>query len=369
MTIHDKKVKKNLKLSIVAVCLFLSIFISMSSSNRIWKTYKNIKENKENSSKNTEVKDKEKVVADTKITKIAFEKNNNVYIYDETKTQIKSIGDKLQGKDLLMISPDKTKIVFRYFNSEKATYPPHVIVYDIKTESLTDIVINNKNLQQIIELKWLDNENVLVTGHINPSVSSYSVYNIKSKQEVISCLGTLRDITINNKNILYSNTPHIFPEPKANLYINGNKIFETIDAKEVIYDAVISKDGKMISFRSYVENQVNSSGEAIGYLSLAKVNSDGKAISNLKKIIISGDTNGEMKFDDENNISIVGDQFMYKLKSGSLIKEENTLPKKPEISTQQLIKFKEILAKQFPEDVISQETVLEDVDVYNMEAF
>ncbi|MBU3188674.1 hypothetical protein K9O30_05805 [Clostridium bowmanii] len=369
MTIHDKKVKKNLKLSIVAVCLFLSIFISMSSSNRIWKTDKNATENKGNSNKSTEIKGEEQVAANTKLTKIAFEKNNNVYLYDETNEQIKSIGDKLKWKDLLSISPDKTKIVFRYFNSEKAIYPPHVIVYDIKTESLTDIVINNTNLQQIIALKWIDNENVLVTGHINPSVSGYAVYSIESKQEIIACLGTLRDIIIDKKNILYSNTPHIFPKPKANLYVNGNKIFETIDVKEEIYDGVISKDGKMLAFRSYVENEVNSNGEATGYLSLAKVNSDGKSISDLKKITISGDTNGEMKFDNENNVSIVGNQFIYKLKSGSLIKEENTLPKIPELSTQQLTKFKKVLAKQFPEDVISEETVLEDIDVYNMEAF
>lgn len=369
MSIQDKKVKKNLILTIVAVCLLLSIFILMSSSDRILKSGKNVMENKENLNKNTEIKDEEKVVDNTKLTKIAFEKDNNVYLYDETNEQIESIGDKSKSKDLLRLSPDKKKIVFRYFNSEKAIYPPHVIVYDIEAESLTDIVVNNKNLQQIIELKWIDNENVLVTGHINPSVSSYSVYNIKSKQEIISCLGTLRDITIDNKNIFYSNTPHIFPQPKTNLFINGNKIFEMIDAKEVIYDGVISKDGKMIAFRSYVEDQVNSNGEAIGYLSLAKVNSDGKSISDLKKIIISLDTSGEMKFDDENNISIVGEQFIYKLKAGGLIKEENTLPKKPELSTQQITKFKKILAKQFPEDVILEETVLEDVDVYNMEAF
>ena len=47
---------------------------------------KNISENKDNKPiKNTVIKSEEKVVANTKITKIAFEKNNNVYIYDEMK--------------------------------------------------------------------------------------------------------------------------------------------------------------------------------------------------------------------------------------------------------------------------------------------
>jgi len=367
MTIRDKKVKKNLKLAIVAVCLLLSIIIPMACSNKVWKTNKNIIENRKNISKK-DIEKKEAAV-NIKITKVAFEKNNNIYLYDETKEQIKSIGDKSKYKDLLKLSPDKTKIVFRYFSGEKATYPPHLIIYDIKTESLTDIVINNKNLQQIIDLKWIDNENILVTGHINPSVSSYAVYSIKNKQEVIDCLGTLRDITIDKKNILYSDTPHIFPKPKANLYINGNKIFEMNDAREEIFDGELSTDGKMIAFRSYVENEGSSKGEAFAYLNLAKVNSDGKSISDLKKITISGDTNGEMKFDDKNNLSIVGEQFIYKLKAGTLIKGENSLPKIPQFSTEQLEKFKQILAKEFPEELISQETVLEDIDIYDIQGF
>ena len=148
-----------------------------------------------------------------------------MYIYDEISRQIKSLGDNLKSKDLLELSPDKTKIVFMYFNEGKPIYPPHVIIYDIKDGKLTDIVINNKNAQQIVELKWIDNEDILVTGHINPSVSGYTVYNIKSKAELISCVGTIMDVSLDKKNILYSNTPHIFPQPRANLYINGKQNF------------------------------------------------------------------------------------------------------------------------------------------------
>ena len=128
-------------------------------------------------------------------------------------------------------------------------------------------------------------------------------------------MGTIRDITINKKNILYSNTPHIFPQPKANLYINGNKIFETNNDKEEIFDGAISKDGKILAFRSWVGNEKDINGEVSAYLNIAKINSDGKAISDLKKISISSDTTGDIKFDDKNNISIIGDEFIYKLKA------------------------------------------------------
>jgi hypothetical protein len=51
---------------------------------------KNTSENKDNKPiKNTDIKSEKQVVANTKITKIAFEKNNNVYIYDEMNEQIK----------------------------------------------------------------------------------------------------------------------------------------------------------------------------------------------------------------------------------------------------------------------------------------
>ena len=370
MTIHEKRTKQIVKVLIMALCLFLSTFTLIDYLNKTGKINKNKSEDKVNiQSKNTETKGEEQIVANTKLTKIAFEKNNNVYIYDEIKEKIKSLGDNSKSKDLLKLSPDKTKIVFRYFNEKIPIYPSHVIVYNIKTEKLTDIVIENKNIQQIIELKWIDNENILVTGHINPSASSYEVYNIKSRAELMSCEGIIRDVTINKKNILYSNTPHIFPQPKANLYINGNEVFESNNDKEEIFDGVLSKDGKILAFRSYMTNEKELNTGKSAYLNVAKINSDGKSISDLKKISINTDTTGDMKFDDKNNISIIGDEFIYKLKADILIKEKNTLPKQADISPEQLKKFKQILAKQFPKDVVLEETLLEDIDIYNMIAF
>ncbi len=370
MTIHNKKIKRIFNLFIIALCLCLSIIALRAGSIKIYKLIKNTSEDKKiTPDKNNEVDSENQTITNRKITKIIFQKNDNIYLYDDINQQIKSIGDNSKLKDLLRLSPDKTKIAFRYYNQGKAIYPPHIIIYDIKTQVITDVVIGDKDVQQVIDLKWIDDVNILVTGHINPSSSGYGVYNIESKLQLISCVGTIRDITINNKNILYSNTPHIFPTPRANLYLNGNKIFESSKDKEKIYDAVISKDGKMIAFRSSVENQLNSEEGVSAYLNIAEINSDNKSISNLKNIIISSDTTGDMKFDDKNNISIVGSEFIYKLKNDKLIKMENSNPKKEEISPQQLKKFKEVLAKQFPEEVILDGTLLEDIDLYDMEAF
>jgi len=370
MTIHDKKVKKNIKIFIIALCFVLSIFAIIIFQNKIEKTIKKISENKQNVPiKNTQVKNEQQSVTITKITKIAFEKDNNVYLYDEIKEQIKSIGDNTKLKDLLMLSPDKTKMVFRYFTEKKATYPPHLIIYDIKSESLKDMEINNKNVQQIIDIKWIDNMNILVTGHINPSVSGYAVYNINSKEDLISCVGTIRDITLNKKNILYSNTPHIFPAPRANLFLNGKKIFESNNDKEEIFDGVISKDGTNVAFRSWVTNSKDLNSVVSAYLNIGKVNSDGASLSDLRKISISSDTTGDMVFDNKNNISIVGNEFIYKLKDDNLIKSKNSIPKKLELSVQQLKKFKQVLAKQFPNEAISEATPLEDINIYDMETF
>lgn len=370
MIFHKKTKNEFSKLFIMALCLLLSIFALMACSNKTEKNNKNASPDKENiSGKDTENKGEEQIEKETRLTKIAFEKNNNVYLYDEVNKEIKSLGDSSKSKDLLNLSPDKTKIVFRYFNEEKAIYPPHIIVYDIKTERLTDLVINNKNTQQIIELKWIDNENILITGHINPSSSGYAVYNIKSGEELISCVGTLRSVTMSGKKVLYSKTPHIFPQPKANLYINGDKIFESDNDKEEIFDGVLSKDGKMLAFRSWVTNEKDLDSEVSAYLNVAKINGDGKSISDLKKISISSDTTGDIKFDDKNNLSIIGEEFIYRLKDNKLLKEENILPKQPELSDEQLKLFKQILVKEFPEDFITEDTVLEDIDIYNMVAF
>ncbi|MFT5873676.1 MAG: hypothetical protein ACI8WT_002623 [Clostridium sp.] len=359
MTIHEKRTKELFKLLIMAMCLLLSIFILMVCSNN---TKKNNKDTSEN-------KGQDQTVETNKLTKIAFEKNNNVYFYDEIEGTIITLGDNSKSKDLLELSPDKTKLVFRAFDEGKAIYPPHIIVYDIKSRKSTDIVISNKYVQQVIELKWLDNVNILVTGHINPSASGYSVYNVKSRTELLSCVGTIRDVSINKKNILYSNTPHVFPQLKANLYINGNEIFETKNIKEEIFEGVLSKDGKMIAFTSGVPNENNLNGENIEYLNLAKISSDGKSISDLKKISIGSYTTGTIIFDDENNISIISDEYIYRVKEGVLIKGVNDLPKETELSSLQLNKFKQTLQKKFPEDSITETTTFDDIDIYNMVTF
>ncbi|MBU3177000.1 hypothetical protein KPL47_11545 [Clostridium estertheticum] len=366
MTNHPKITKTLFKLLIISICLCISIFVVVSCLNRNKKNNVN-KDNTSNESTNNN--GKEQNIKNVKLTKIAFEKGNNVYLYDETSKQIKSLGDITKSKDLLQLSPDKTKIVFRYFNEGEPIYPPHVIIYDIKAEKLTDIVISNKNVQQIVELKWIDNEDILVTGHINPSVSGYSVYNIKSKAELVSCVGTMRDVNLGKKNILYSNTPHIFPQPRANLYINGKQIFEINNDKEQILDGVISNDGKVIAFRSSVTGEKSLNGKSSAYINIGQISSNGNAINDLKRIVISGDIAGKLKFDDENNLSVIEDKFIYKLNDGKLIKVENAFPKQKELTAVQLKEFRQTLAKQFPKEIISDQTVLEEIDIYNMVAF
>jgi hypothetical protein len=363
MSIHENRKKEVSKLCIIGLCLALSTSTLIACSN------KNINVNKQNIiTKDSEIKDGGQIKTN-KITKIAFEKNDNVYIYDEINEQIKSLGDNLKSKDLLNISPDNTKLIFREFNKGEPVYPPHVTVYDIETEVLTDIVIDNKNVQQIVDMEWIDNENILFTGHINPSASGYSVYNVESRKELISCVGTVRDITVSKKNILYSNTPHVFPQLSANLYINGNKVFESQDDNEEILDGVLSEDGKSLAFRSWVANENELNSEVTAYLNVAKINSDGKSLSDLKRINLGGDTSGNIKFDDKNNLMIIGDEYIYKLKDNILLKEGNILPLKEAIPTDSLQKFKRILAEQFPEEFISEQTILDDIGIYNLIVF
>ena len=125
----------------------------------------------------------------------------------------------------------------------------------------------------------------------------------------------------------------------------------------------------MVAFRSWVAGEKDINGKLSSYLNVGKVNSSQKGISNFKKIIISGEIAGQLKFDDENNVSIVEEKFIYKLKDGKLIKVANTLTKKKELTALQLNEFRQSLAKQFPKEVISDQTVLEDIDIYNIVAF
>lgn len=365
MTIYEKRTKGFFKLVIVLLWLLLSAVNLIACSDKNIEIDKGVNDNTGKPSNsgvenNGGIKEKRDM--------IAFEKDDNIYLYNEITKEFHSLGDDSKLKDLLSVSPDKTNILFRYFNEGKAIYPPHVAVYNIENKNLMDIVVENENTQQITELKWIDNENILISGHINPSDSGYSVYNIKSKKELLSCVGTIRDVAIDKHSILYSKTPHIFPRPKANLYIDDNKIFEVDSNDEEIFDGAMSRDGKILAFRSWIPNKEGMDGETTAYLNIASINADGKSISNFKKISISSDTTGDIKFDDKNTVTVVGDEFIYRLKDDNLIKEENVLPKE-EISHQQVEIFKQSLAKQFPEEAISQETLLEDINIFYMIAF
>ena len=114
MTRHPKITKTLFKLLIISICLFLSIFAVIFCSNKIKKS-NGIKDNISNKGKN--INNEDQNIKKTKLTEIAFEKDNNVYLYDVINRKIKSLGDNLKSKDLLELSPDKTKIVFRYFNA------------------------------------------------------------------------------------------------------------------------------------------------------------------------------------------------------------------------------------------------------------
>ncbi len=367
MTSHKKRKKRVFKLFMICLCLVISISTLIACSN---KDNRNINGNKENiPSKDSEIEGGGQTETSNRLTNIAFEKDNNAYLYNETNGQIKFLGNNLKSKDLLNISPDKRKLAFREYNEGEPIYPPHVTIYDTETETTRDIIIDNKNLQQIVDMEWIDDENILITGHINPSASGYAVYNIESGIELIYCVGTMRDVTLSERKMLYSDTPHVFPQPRANLFINGNKIFEVENDNEHIFDGVLSKDGKALAFRSWVENEDGLEDEVIAYVNIAKVNSDGKSISDLRKINIGSDTNGDIGFDDENNIIIIGDEFIYRLEEDVLIKEKNTMSKEEELDPVGLEKFKQTLAEKFPDDFISEQTLLEDVNIYNIIAF
>ena len=94
MTIHENRTRGYFKLFIMVLCLFLSMVTLTACSNKIGETNKNSNENKEDiPSENTEIKGEEQITVNTKLTKIAFEKNNNIYLYDETNKEIISLGD------------------------------------------------------------------------------------------------------------------------------------------------------------------------------------------------------------------------------------------------------------------------------------
>ncbi|HCQ90972.1 MAG TPA: hypothetical protein DIU45_16255, partial [Clostridium sp.] len=156
------------------------------------------------------------------------------------------------------------------------------------------------------------------------------------------------------------------PNHKSNLYINDKLIYEMENNEEQIQDAVISKDYSKIVFKTFSLNL--ETGEVKDCIYSADFNKDYK-ISNIEKTELPPTVFGNLKLDEENNLYVVNHETAYKVQGTFFTEteyEEEDLEKPTE---EKLTKFKQILAKTFPKEFITDYLQLDELQIYNIQWF
>ncbi len=303
---------------------------------------------------------------DIKYTKAVFERNSNIYLYDEKQQQLQPIGDTVKYKELMVLSPDKKKIAFKYFYKENNP-TTEVVVYSIGKNKYETIDIEDEELKNIIELKWIDKNRVLIIAALNPSVLKYGIYDVNTKQLINSTKGLLMEVLNNGELLLYSRTSRTGEKQKSNLYLGDKLLYELDNLGEEVQFAAISNNEKQIAFTTLSYDLEN--GGVKEFLYSGKIDLDKVSITGIKKVDIPSNIIGEPYFDKDDKLFIKNEEACYKIDGTFFSIVEN---KEEEIivpSAEQLTAFKQVLKKTFVDEFIEDYLQLDELQIYNIQWF
>lgn len=312
---------------------------------------------------NTKVK-----LADKKYLKAVFERHNKVYFYDEKDAEISEIGADKDLKELLAVSPDSKRIAYQLKKANGETDEPEIVVQNLNNEETKVIQLNNDDLKVITEIEWINEDRILVTSHINPSELAYGVYDVNKNEKINSAKGILLNIYDEGDTLLYTKTIRDISSSKTELYINDKVIYEINNGDEQIQEAIISEDFSKIAFKTFQFDMTTAEVTDKVYNSDL---SESFKISNTETVIVPSIIVGAIEFND-NNLYLANKDVVYKIEEDLFTETDlknRKITKTDKPSEDQLIKFKQTLAKKFPKEFIADYLELEELQIYNIKFF
>jgi hypothetical protein len=298
--------------------------------------------------------------------KAVFERNNNIYFYDEKLGNLYPIGDTTKFKELMVLSPDEKNIAFKYFY-EDGVNPTEIVIYNLESKEYNKISIDDEELKNIIELKWINNERLLVSSAINPSVLKYGIYDVNSKEQIHNIKGLLMDIFEDGNLLLYSKTTRKNEEDNSSLFLGEKLIYQIDNSLEEISFATISEDKKNIAFTTFSYSL--NKGEVGEVLYTGKFHKDQLVVTDINKVNVPSNIIGTPFFDKNNNLYIKGEEDNYKVEGSffSLVEMPQEEDVKP--TQEQLVKFKQVLKRIFVDEFIEDYLQLDELEIYNIQWF
>lgn len=307
-----------------------------------------------------ESKEENQVIVKENYIKAVFERHNNIYFYDEKNGQLQPIGESTKFKELTTLSPDKRNVAFKYFYEENNN-SAEVIIYNLESKSYRTIPIKDEEMQNIVEFKWINEQQLLVAASINPSVLKYEIYDINSMEKLSSVKGLLMEVT---KEQMYLYAKGDKQRNNNSLYLGDKLIYKLENSEEEVHFAAITEDKKKVAFRTI--SYGGNNGEIKEFLYLAELDMDNLPLKKIEKIDISSNVLGNLEFDKENNLYVKGEEYVYKLENSTFVVYNEVKKEDLQPTEEQLLKFKKVLKSTFTNEFVQEYLELEEIEIFNI---
>lgn len=237
-----------------------------------------------------------------------FERNGGICYFDYSEGAITVLAR--GGKYSPVLSPDKTRILYRNSVLETEGNVMQFGIITINGELLREIVIDSEQSNDIIECQWLSDSAVGITTHVNPSTSEFFVYNADTGEKISNFAGYAFAHIPNTETVIYAkNVPHWSDEPVYHSFVIDDKIVYTSDILgEKLNPPVFSSDGTKIAF---VEKLPESSDtEALQRIITGNFDYRSRTLNKIQRIDVPPEISGYLIFDENNSICVVNNNLL-----------------------------------------------------------
>lgn len=238
-----------------------------------------------------------------------FEREGEICYFDYSEGKIIIIDDE-GGKYSPVLSPDKTKILYRRSVLETEGNTLQFGIIDLNGKSILDITIDSELSNDIIGCQWLSDTTVGITTHVNPSTSEFFVYDITNGEMTQHYIGYSFAQIPNTEKIIYAkNVPHWSDEHVYHSFVVDGKTVYTSDALDAkLYPPVFSGDLTKIAFVEELPN--TNDGTETQRIITGDFDNGSITIKNIDKIDVPPEISGYLTFDSNNNVCVVNGNLL-----------------------------------------------------------
>lgn len=294
--------------------------------------------------------EKEDIKAFENFNAAVFEKNNNIYIYNEDDKYLTSVGDLRRLKEFTALSNNSEYIAFKYMDDDNL-----IQLYNTTTGKYSSLKTDVEEAENISNILWKDNK-LVVEIYINPTTTKNLIYDIESNKLINSCEGILIDILNEGETLIYGKNS----QGNTSIYMNDELVYQLKETREVLLKGAVDREKGTIDFITFFFDR--EAGQQREFLYQGKLEEN--KISKVERINKPYEIGGNIVFDD-GITGIMGANSIYFLHKKEFLKvkeEESNFYK----NLQQL---KTTLINTFKSEDLREDLTIEQMGIFNITWF